>query len=155
MKFSTQKTVRIPSEDLFAAFRDFETFEQLLVARGAEVQRTDDGDGTGLGMSWDVVFTYRGKRRTASGVVSALFHGENMTIDMTNDDMDGQFEVIVEKVTAQKSRIQVDLEVIPKTISTRLLLQSLKLAKYRMTKKFVNRIRKYCDKVERTYNTAA
>ena len=145
----------MPSEDLFAAFRDFETFEQFLMERGAEVQRTDDGDGTGRGMSWDVVFTYRGKRRTASGVVSALSHGESMTIDMTNADMDGRFDVVVEKVTAQKSRIQVELKVIPKTISTRLLVQSLKLAKSQMTKNFVNRIRKYCDKIEHNHRNNA
>ena len=154
MKFSTQKTVGVPSQHLFAAFRDFEEFEQLLMERGAEVRRTGDGDGTGLGMSWDVVFTYRGKRRTACAVVSALSHGENIMIDMTNADMDGQFDVVVEKVTAHKSRVKVGLKVIPKTISTRLLIQSLKLAKSQMTKNFANRIRKYCDKIERTHNTA-
>ena len=77
-----------------------------------------------------------------------------MIIDMTNADMDGQFEVVVEKVTAQKSRVHVGLKVIPKTISTRLLIQSLKLAKSQMTKNFANRIRNYCDKIERTHNTA-
>ena len=65
MKFSTQKTVGVPSEDLFAAFRDFETFEQFLMERGLKFSARMMAMGRGgvcLGM-WSLPIAESGAPR--------------------------------------------------------------------------------------------
>ncbi|MEM6307898.1 MAG: SRPBCC family protein, partial [Pseudomonadota bacterium] len=58
-------------------------------------------------------------------------------------------------LSASRSRMVVGVDLKPQTLTARLLVQSLKLAKASLTRKFKDRVAGYAADIERQYQSAA
>ena len=129
MKFSSQEDVALPIEEVFAAISDFEVFERRAMRRGAQVSRTDPATGPGLGSVWDARFAFRGKEREVRGEVTTCDAPAQLAVASKSGGLSGVFGVELVALAPQRTRMIVGLELTPGNLSSRLLLQSLKLAK--------------------------
>lgn len=155
MKFSTNEDIEAPIDSVFGMLCEFETFERAAMRRGAEVQRVDRLQQPGVGMVWDAVFELRNKRREIQVEMVRFDRPHEILLETTSPGMVGSMSFDLMPLSRARTRIKVELEVKPLNLSARLLVQSLKLAKSSLTKRYKLRIAEYAQGMEERYARSA
>ncbi|MEO0667190.1 MAG: SRPBCC family protein [Pseudomonadota bacterium] len=148
MKFSAREDIEAPIDDVFAALSEFETFERQAMRRGAEVQRVDDSPEPAVGAAWRVAFMMRGRRRDMKLQMIRYDAPNDMGFSATSPGMDATFDVDLVALSRNRTRMSVALELKPLNLASRLLVQSLKLAKSNLTNRFKGRVADYAKVLE-------
>ncbi|MEJ6396956.1 SRPBCC family protein [Yoonia sp. 208BN28-4] len=151
MKFSTREDIEAPIDYVFARASDFATFERQALRRGAQVKRIDDGDAYDVGAKWDVAFKFRNKDRKMQAELVSLDDPNFMRVDTVSSGLDAKATMELVSLSPKRTRIVVGVEMTAKSLSARLLLQSLKLAKGSLDDRFAARVRKFATNVEEDY----
>ena len=155
MQFSTKEDIEAPIETVFAEITDFQAFERSALRRGAEVRRIDDRATPGVGMVWHIGFMMRGKRREIQMQLSEYDPPNGITLSSMSAAMGGAMVVDLVALSRGRTRMSVDLTLEPKSLASRLLVQSLKLARGNLTKRFKLRAAEYAMDVEDRYKRSA
>lgn len=151
MKFSTREDIEAPIDYVFAQITDFEGFEKQAMRRGTDMQRADNAAIPGEGSSWDIAFKYRGKDRKMNAKISRLDAPNELQLTTVANGLDGNTSVELVALSRARTRISIAIELKPQSLSARLLLQSLKLAKSNLTRKFKIRVADFSEGVEESY----
>lgn len=151
MKFSTNEDIDAPIDAVFEMFCDFEAFERSAMRRGAEVQRTDNLRQPGVGMTWRAAFEMRGKLRQLDLEMVVFDPPHEIKLEGTSPGMLSKTNFDLIALSRSRTRVRVELEVKPINLPARLLVQSLKLAKNSLTRKFKARVAEYLKGMEDRY----
>lgn len=148
MKFSTNEDIEAPIEEVFAMLCEFERFERAAMRRGAEVQRLDQMAVAGVGMTWAAAFEMRGKRREMQVEIVTFDKPNEIVLETTSPGMIGEMTFELIALSRARTRVKVELEVKPLNLSARLLVQSMKLGKKSLTRKYKLRIAEFARSME-------
>lgn len=140
MELTAREDIDAPLDRVFAAVSDFGALERQAMRRGIEVQRRGGAAGPETGMGWEVEFTFRGKIRKADITLSDLDAPERMVFDTVSGGLDIRMVMDLIALSRTRTRISVATELKPRTLSARLLVQSLKLAKGGLEKRYRTRM---------------
>jgi carbon monoxide dehydrogenase subunit G len=151
MKFSTKEDIEAPIDAVFEMLCDFETFERAAMRRGAEVQRTDTMTVRGVGMSWRAMFNLRGKRRQVDIEMVTLDKPNELVLECKSSGLITMMNTELVALSKTRTRVMIAFDVKPLNLSARLLVQSLKLAKTSMTKKYKLRVAEFAKQMEEGY----
>ncbi|WP_176250780.1 MULTISPECIES: SRPBCC family protein [unclassified Sulfitobacter] len=154
MKFSTKEDIEAPIDAVFGMLCEFDTFERAAMRRGAEVHRVDKMTAPGNGMKWEAAFDMRGKRREIEVEMVTFEQPTQMRLESKSPGLLGDMYFELLALSRSRTRIVSTLEIKPKTLSARLLVQSLKLAKTSLTKKYKERVNEYAKDMEERYQQA-
>jgi len=154
MKFSTRQDIEAPISYVFDRTADFEAIERQAMRRGIEVDRIDDLTANRCGMCWNVIFPYRGKPRKIKGELIQYDAPNSYLIQSVSGGVDADFDVELLPLSRNRTRVIVGLQLSPKTLSARLLMQSLKLAKNSLDTRFANRIAQFASDVQNRYRAS-
>lgn len=150
MKFSAREDIDAPIDHVWQQVNDFGAFERQAMRRGADVRRVDSGP-VGVGSAWDLAFSFRGKDRKMKAVVATMDAPNALKFDAVASGIDTVVTVDLVPLSPQRTRFAVAIELSAKSLSARLLLQSLKLAKANLTNRFKKRVADYAEEVERRH----
>ncbi len=148
MQFSSKEDIEAPVADVFAMLCEFESFERLAIRRGVEVERLQDSNAPVLGMGWRAVFDLRGKRRDATITLDAYDPPNVMRFTTVSAGLAGALDLELVPLSPRRTRMAVVLNLKPRTLPGRLLIQSLKLAKTTLTKRFKLKVADYAKSLE-------
>lgn len=148
MKFSTREDINAPIDHVFTALCDFQAFERQAMRRGAEVQRLDTMTEPGVGMKWKADFTLRGKQRNLVVEITRFDIPNEMVFSGKSPSIDSTFSIELIALSRTRTRVAIGLEMSPLNLSARLLIQSLKLAKTTLNKRFKLRVAEYAKSLE-------
>lgn len=140
MKFSTRQDTDLPGEELFRAVSKFYAIERMLLRRGATVKRLDDLPRPEVGARWLIGFDWRGRQRELNMQLTRLDVPEHLEIRGGSDQFDIDVRMTVVALTPVKSRLIFEAEVAPRGMKARLLLQTVKLGKGQLDRKFAQRV---------------
>lgn len=143
MKFSSKEDIDTPIDRVFEQLTNFEMFERTAIRRGVEIERERDIAQPVVGMAWKTRFEMRGRTREARVELTQLDRPNTMRFDAIGQGVDGSFVIDLLPLSPRSTRISVVLDVTPKTLSARLLIQSMKLAKTNLTKRFRSKVREF------------
>lgn len=143
MKFSTRLDTDLAPAELFQTISDFERLERLLARRGAIVRRIDPATEPGTGIAWDIGFDWRGKRRDTRMDVTRFDRPETIIIEGAAELFTYTLDMTVIALTLRKARLQFQLDVRPRSMKARLLLQTAKLGKGQLDRKFGLRVEQF------------
>ena len=149
MKFSTEQVVASPCEDVFAALTDFARFEREARAHGAEIHRTDTLTRPGQGMKWRAKFETRGRERELFAEVARMNDPRDLYFVGKIGGMEGELEFILTPNGDHETKLAVELNLRARSITAKLLLQSLKLARSNVAKRFRRRVKAFCRETEK------
>jgi uncharacterized protein YndB with AHSA1/START domain len=149
MRFSTREDIEAPMEKVFAAVTDFDGFERQALRRGAEVTRQDTLGHTGVGSAWKFSFGYRGKPRTVEAKLVEFDAPNGFRADTSSGGMRGALAIDLLALSPNRTRLQVSIDLSATSLSSRLLLQSLKFAKANLSKRFSNRVWQFAQDIEK------
>ncbi|TNF58754.1 MAG: SRPBCC family protein [Rhodobacteraceae bacterium] len=148
MKFSSKEDVEVPIARVFGILSEFEAFERSAIRRGAEIQRLGDHVAPHVGQAWEVTFDLRGKQRRAHVELTVYEAPHTMVFESVAGGMNAVTAVDLVALSPGRTRISVVFEVKPTTLGARLLVQSMKLAKSNLTKRFKLRVAEYARDIE-------
>ncbi|GGA05751.1 SRPBCC family protein [Neptunicoccus cionae] len=154
MQFSSVQDVNAPLDFVFAQLSDFESYESYAMRVGAEVQRTDDLAQKGVGMCWNIQGDFRGKHRNFEIELTEFRPDNLLKFMVVASGIEANVTMEAMALTRKQSRIKATTVLKPKSISARLILQSAKLAKNSMNRKFNHRFWTYANYIENNYNAA-
>lgn len=151
MKFVTKEDIECPVAHVFAQAADFAGFERQALRRGANVRRTDQKSQQGLGSGWDVIFKFRGKERQMQAVVTAWDPPNGYGVLSSSSGIEGIVLVELVPLSRSRTRLSLSIELKPKTIGARIMVQSLKLARGTMQRRLDLRMSDYASDIVERY----
>ncbi|MBJ3762654.1 SRPBCC family protein [Maribius pontilimi] len=154
MKISTRRDVDLPADQVFDAISDFDTFEERARDKGASVARLDDGREGKAQARWRIGFEFRGRRRLAEARVVTYDTDKQLAMKGETDGVDMMFNVELLEVAPNLTRLFVSIDLRPRSITGRLLVQSLKLAKSALTRRLDKRLGKFAKTLEQKHGPA-
>jgi len=126
MKLSTQVDIRADCDTVFAAATDFRRLERQAFRRGVEVQRLDRLEGTRAGMRWSLRFAFRGKSRQLQAEIDRCLVPKLLSFRaIAGDGIEVGVSVVLLALAPSTTRLTVALDMLPRTLPARLLIQSL------------------------------
>lgn len=143
MKLSTREDIDAPIETVFAAVSDFDAFERRMLRRGIDVTRDESQPLTEVGANWKACFTWRGRSHDVEAHLVALEPGENYAIESRSGGVVCMGVVDLIALSKSRTRLFVSLDLKPTTLSSRLFIQSLRLAKGSLDRKFKARVAEF------------
>ncbi|MDF1669550.1 MAG: SRPBCC family protein [Roseovarius sp.] len=152
MQFSAKEDVEAPIDFVFEQLSDFQSFERSALRRGAEVQRTDSKSNIGTGMAWDAAFKLRGRKREIQMELTEYDPPNGMVLSSRSPAMGGHLTVDLVALSRGRTRMSLEIDLKPKTLSSRLLVQSLKLARSNLSKRFRQRVAEFAEELEDRQN---
>ncbi|MBD3763874.1 MAG: SRPBCC family protein [Rhodobacterales bacterium] len=153
MKLSTREDIEAPIAFVFDQIADFDAWERSALRRGAEVQRTDSLPQPGAGMTWRLRFPWRGKARKADLALAGHEPPHRLAVTGEEANLGGRLDIELIEMSPRRTRMTVAIELKPRTLTARLFLQSLKLAKARLVKKLKARTAQFAAEVERRHDS--
>lgn len=148
MKFASKEDIEAPIADVFAVLSEFESYERSALRRGVEVHRMGDVTAPASGLAWDVTFSFRGKSRDMHLVLDKYDPVTGFHLSSEGGGIAGTLDVELLALSPRRTRMIIVLELSPKTLSGRILVQSLKLARTRLTKRFKTRVAEFAKLTE-------
>jgi hypothetical protein len=150
MKFSTREDIEAPISYVYGRVSDFAAFERRALRQGIEVTRRSEATPE-VGTIWDIAFQFRGRARKVQAELTKLEPDQALEVKSQSDGLTADTQVELIALSVSRTRILVSFELKAKTLTARLLLQSLKLAKTKMTKRFKSRVLEYAETIEDDY----
>lgn len=151
MKFSTKQDIETPAAYVFAALTDFEAWERAAMRRGADVARTDKMRQAGAGMSWHVAFQFRGRQRKMDLRLLNMIPSSKLEFAALSAAIDATTKVEIVEMSAKRARLHVAANITPLTLTAKLFMQSLRLARARADRKFAQRVQTIVTEIEARY----
>lgn len=148
MNFSSREDVEAPIEHVFSQVSDFASMERSALRRGADVQRVDALEVPGPGMAWDASFKMRGKQREVQMELVQFDPPNGYVLGSRSPSMGGRMVIELVALSRNRTRMTLNVDLEPKTLSTRLLVQSLKLARRNLMKRMNDRFAEYARDME-------
>lgn len=136
MKLATKKDIEAPIAKVWAALSDYEAWERSAMRRGVDVERTDKLTKPGPGMSWTSRFAYRARTRKADMKLTEMTGPGLLAFMLSSDAVDVAAKVELIEMSARRTRMHLTSEVKPRSLGARLFLQSLRLARAKVDRKF-------------------
>lgn len=154
MQFSSVQDINAPLDFVFQQLSDFDSYESYAMRIGAEVKRMDQLTQKGAGLCWNINGEFRGKARKFDIQLTEYRPDTFLKFLVKSSGIEAEVSMEAMALTRKQSRIKATTVLIPKSISARLILQSAKLAKSSMNRKFNHRFWTYANFIENNYNKA-
>lgn len=151
MKFSAKEDIEAPVDQVFAALMEFDNFERAAMRRGADVVRNTAQAEAGPGMGWNVEFPYRGKQHRLAVVLASMDRPQQLVFNATGEMVEGALTVDLTELGPKRTRMTVSTEMKPRTLAARLFMQTLRLAKGKITRRFGKAVASLAADIEDRY----
>jgi hypothetical protein len=136
---------------VWARFTDFSGFEEDARGRGAILNRVGNWTQTVQGVEWRGEVTVRGKSRPITAKVTQLVPQELCIVDSRIGGMNCHQEIIFVPLSTTVTRVALMLDLSADTLTARLLLQTMKLARGRVLQKLQGVLARQGNAVEAAY----
>jgi carbon monoxide dehydrogenase subunit G len=148
MQVTATEDVAAPVDHVFAQLTDFEMFERRALRRGIDVRRLFRGSIPEIGEGWEANFRFRGKERTAKISLAAYDAPRDLRFSGASGGLETLTQIELVPLAPRKTRVNLVFKMHPKTLSARLLVQSMKLARSNINKKLKSRMAEYARDIE-------
>jgi carbon monoxide dehydrogenase subunit G len=151
MKLTAREDIEAPLAMVFEHLTDFAHFQTAAQRRGAEVERRDTPEGP----VWQINFVFRNRLRKLSLTQIAHEAPHRLAFNGVGKSVEGTMEFDLVSLGQRRTRLSATLDIKPRTLAARLFLQSLKLARGRVQKRYRNRIAQLAAHLEQRIKASA
>lgn len=151
MKFKVSEDVDAPQSMVWTRFTDFSGFEEDVRGRGATITRVGNWQHAAEGVEWRGEVTIRGKARAVSSKVTRMVPQDLCVIESRVGGMDVYYEMSFVPLSQEVTRVALVLDLSADTLTARLLLQTLKLARGKVLQRLQGTLARQGNAVESEY----
>ncbi len=140
MHFSSQQDVAVPIAQVFDTLTQFDIYERAAMRRGADVVRKDTLGEAAAGAHWQARFMLRGKERDLAIEIATFQRPTEMVLSLNSSNLTGAVRFELFALSKSRTRMTVETDIRPLTLSARLFVKSLSLTKPALNKRYSTRI---------------
>jgi hypothetical protein len=107
-----------------------------------------------VGMAWRLRFTFKGKQRKMSIRFADAEPGSHLAWAFDSVPIEGTVKVELVSLSPRRTRLTMVSDIRPKTLAARLMIQSLRLAKGRVQRRFDLRTGQLANMIEEHYRAS-
>ncbi|MBI1170848.1 SRPBCC family protein [bacterium] len=155
MKLAAKYDIEAPADFVYRELSDFDAWERMALRRGAEVTRVDTLAKPGPGLEWLVSFKFRAKYRSLRIRLTEARAASHMTVTLQAGLADGVITIDLMDLATTRTRVDVRLEVKPKTFAARLYMQTLRLSRKKVEATYSQRVAQLAVEMEDRYRRPA
>lgn len=148
MEFVSKEDIEAPIDAVFAILSDVDAIERQALRRGVDVRRTTPHQLPIAGMAWQAEFAFRGRKRTSQITLCEFERPKLMVFESVTGGLNTLFRIDFLQLTSSVTRVTSTAELSAQTLSARLLVQSMKLAKSRIQRRYAVRMAQFARDVE-------
>ena len=148
MKLSNRQDIEAPIESVYAAASDFAAIERMMAKRGVLVEPDPVSPTSGPGKRWTARAAWRGREHVIRSELVSVDPGQGYAIESISGGVVCMTVVDLVALSRTRTRLLVSMELRPTTLSARLLLQSLRLAKGRLAGRLKMRMGEFAQRME-------
>ncbi|MFA3919567.1 SRPBCC family protein [Ruegeria hyattellae] len=148
MQIAGTEDIAAPISDVFDMLSEFDSFERNAIRRGIDVRRLNDHSRAMRGLEWQAAFQLRGKPRNLHLVLCRYDRPHLMQIDSSTKGIECTMLVELMPLSPRRTRLHLKLKLRPNTLPARLFVQSLKLARRNLNRRFKNRLSEFARNME-------
>jgi hypothetical protein len=153
MKLAAKYDIEAPVDFVYREVSDFGAWERMAVRRGADVTRIDKLTKPGPGLEWLVKFG--AKDRSTRIKLTQAKPSSRLTIFIESGIADGEIIIELLDLAATRTRMEVKLDVKPKTFAARLYMQTLRLSRKKVEATYSQRVAQLAVEMEDRYRRPA
>ncbi|MFO1174820.1 MAG: SRPBCC family protein [Paracoccaceae bacterium] len=131
--------------EVFGALTDIGHFERLALRHGVILQRLDGARGMRPGAEWQLEFPFRGRLRAMTGRVDQMDDPRQMVLGGRSSGFEYRATLSLTALSRSSTRLWADLDVRPKSLTARILLQTLRLGRNRLRSRFAARLGAFAE----------
>lgn len=148
MKFVATEDIAAPIDTVWARVSDLEAFERRAAKRMGGIRRTPSGPAA-QGSSWAGTTEIMGKSRKITVTAAELAAPTHLLAEAGTDGMAVTIEVALKEMGPKLTRLTVTSEARARSLAARLMLQSAKLARSTMAKRYKGRVAEFAARIEK------
>ena len=148
MKISAREDIQTPISAVFARLTDFAAHEAVAARRGVAVERLSRPQARTDRPAWKAVFQYGGREREVTVEVSDLHDPDFFASEIHYQGIDASIDIELVPLAKTRTRMIVGLELKPRSIKAKLVVQSLKIAKGSIQRRIENRLKSFARELE-------
>lgn len=155
MQLAAVEDIEAPVHYVFDQLSDFAALQRSALRRGFDVQRTDRLAGNALGMTWIASYELR-QTRLSLGLELTKFDAPHMlVVEGDSKTLGGVMTLDLVALSRGRTRVKLDVDVQARTLTTRLLIQSFRLARVHPSITVKNKLNDYARRIEQRYKSAS
>jgi hypothetical protein len=148
MQFKASETVTGGIDAVFAAISDLAHYERKALDAGLAVRRLDKLPAPAPGMQWEVPFRAKGRDRVAEVELVRRDAPTRMRFEGRVQGLLFEADLDCRVLDADATEVTVTTKLRAKSITAKVLLQSMKLARSTLNKRYRKRVRKALRELE-------
>lgn len=155
MKFKVAEDVDAPIGFVFERMTDFSQFEADVKRRGADLRRVGNWTQIAEGVQWRGAVQVRGKKRKIEAELTDLVPNESAKVDITVGGMEAVYQMAFIALSPEVTRVATELDLKPRTLTARLIIQTLKLARGRVVRRMTRNLMRQGNQTAAAWRQAA
>ena len=148
MKLKVAEDVDAPIGFVFAHMSSFTQFETEIRGRGADLTRVGNWTEAGLGVRWRGSVQVRGKMRKIEAEVAEWVPDDTIVTETTVGGMDARYQMTFIALSPEVTRVATELDLKPRTLTARLIIQTMKLARGRVLQRMTATLARQSNEIE-------
>lgn len=151
MRLTAVHAINAPVDFVFKEFTNFSGFEAHAQERELTVERTDSVTGIDVDMEWQISGMVRGKHREVCVRLDEYRENDRIQYTSASGAMSGQMLFEFEDLGSDVTEVSFHVDPKAESISSRLILQSIRLAKNSVEKRITKSMRIFGEQIEAKY----
>lgn len=153
MKLSAKTDIEAPIAFVYASLADHPQWEAEARRRGIEIERPDGTPAQGVGAAWRIEAPFRGKVRKILLTMREMMPHHRLALDFDGQTFEGEMVLELLALSPRSTRMRLVVDLRPKTLSARLFLNTLRLAKARVQGRLDSRLRQFGARIQESHRT--
>lgn len=151
MKITSKCDVGASPDFVFARMSDYEAWERAIAKRNTTLARSPGPIRPGT--TWNTRFRLKGRDRDMLLTLLSEVPGRQVHVTLADTSLDVDIIADLIEVAPERSRVAVSLELRPRNLTARLLIQSLRLAKGKVQGQLDQRVEQWARNVTQQYRS--
>lgn len=147
MKLSTREDIEAPIGKVYEAVTNFDSFERQMLRRGIDVTRDENCPPPNIGARWRAQVKWRKRRHEVEAELVSVDPCDGYAIESRGAGIVCLAVVDLVPLSKGRTRLLVSVDLKPTTLSSRLFIQTLKLTKGSLTRRFKKRVAKFSESI--------
>lgn len=149
MRLTAKTDLEAPIGPAYNALVDHPSWERDAIERGLRVERVAGATHLGPGAGWEVHLPFRGKLVKLQLLVVEERPSDEVRYSYLSNAFEGEITLGVTPLSLRRTRLTMGIEIHPRTIMARVLMNTLRLAKGRAQARLEQRLAQMARQIER------
>lgn len=145
MKFSTRLDADVPAQVFYDHVCDFGRAQRLLSRSNVVMRRLSPAEASGVGICWYIDFRWQRRDRRLRLDVTDYDRPERLSLRGGSDQFQIAIDMVVVALARNRSRLLFDFNVKPLNMRARLLIQTARLGRARLQRRFDRVVKEFFD----------